>query len=222
MARRLGVKARGVFAAIAVLIVLAGVLPYLPTLGHGFTLDDANTIAGHKGVQGPLAWDDVVLRDWWGRSRFDSIGTWRPLATLTFWVDRHVGAGAPWTFHFTNVLLYGALLVLLERFLRRWRAASLSDAARFLAVLVFGALAIHADVVPSPTGRAEILAALFSLGALFAATCTPVLAAREVTLAAGCLFLALLSKESAAPMAILLPLFAHRAHFESEDVPTRS
>jgi hypothetical protein len=195
------------------LVVLAGLFPYLQSVGFGFTLDDANTISGHKGVQGPLAYDDIVLRDWWGRSRFDSIGTWRPLATFTFWIDQHIGGGHPWLFHVTNLALYAALLVLFERFLDRWSAGSLSTGARLLAVLVFGNLAIHADVVPSATGRAEILAALFSLAALFASTCTRTFGAREAALAALFLPLALLSKESAAPMAILLPLLAHRMHF---------
>src|SRR6202042_3437114 len=113
------------------------------------------------------AFEDIVQRDWWGRSRFDSIGTWRPLATLTFWVDEHLGGGRAWLFHLTNILLYAALLVLFERFLQRWCGGALTVQARALAVLVFGTLAIHADVVPSPTGRAEILAALFSLAALF-------------------------------------------------------
>jgi hypothetical protein len=196
------------------LVVLAGIVPYAGSVEYGFTLDDANTIVGHKGVQERLSAEDIVLRDWWGRSRFDSIGTWRPLATFTFWIDQHLGGGRAWLFHFTNLVFYFALLVLLERFLARWCDKVLSTPARWVAVLVFGALAIHADVVPSPTGRAEILAALFSLGALFAVTCTPTLGWREVAVAGACLFLALLSKESAAPMAILLPLFAHRMHGE--------
>ena len=193
-------------------MVVAGLVPYARSVEYGFTLDDANTIGGHRGVRERLSYEDIVLRDWWGRSRFDTIGTWRPFATFTFWVDQHLGAGRPWPFHLTNLVLYAALLVLLERFLDRWGGASLRPSARLIAVLVFGSLAIHADVVPSPTGRAEILAALFSLGALFAATCTPVLAAREATLAAGCLLLAFVSKESTAPMAILVPLLSHRMH----------
>jgi hypothetical protein len=199
---------------VVALAVLGGLVPYVGSVRYGFTLDDANTIGGHKGVRERLSFTDIVLRDWWGRSRFDTIGTWRPFATLTFWVDQHVGGGHAWPFHVTNLLLYGALLVLLERFLFRWCGPALAAPARAVAVVVYGTLAIHADVVPSPTGRAELLAALFSLAALFAATCTPTLGVREAALASGCLFLALLSKESAAPMAILVPLLSHRMHFE--------
>jgi len=188
-------------------------LPYVQTLSFGFTLDDANTIVGHRGVKEALSWDDLVLRDWWGRSRFDTIGTWRPFVTLTFWCDQRVGGGRTWPFHLTNVILYGALIVLADRFLAKW-CASLSDVARWLALAAFAALAIHADVVPSATGRAEILAAIFSLASIAIATCGRALGAREVALAAAMLFLALTSKESSAPMAILVPLLAQRAHGE--------
>jgi hypothetical protein len=188
-------------------------LPYLQTFSFGFTLDDANTIVGHRGVKEALSWDDLVLRDSWGRSRFDTIGVWRPLVTLTFWCDQHIAGGRMWPFHVTNVILYVALVVLADRFLSRW-CPTLSDAARWLALAAFGALAIHAGVVPSATGRADILAALFSLGSIAVATCGRKLGAREVTLSAALLLFALTSKESSAPMAILVPLLAHRAHSE--------
>ena len=201
-------------AAIAV-----GLAPYLQTLRQGFTLDDSNTIEGHLGVKGPLSLENVFLRDWWGRSQFDTIGTWRPLATLTFWVDQRTGGGNAWAFHLTNLVLYASLLALAERFLARWSERDLSRAGRLAVVAIFGLLAIHADVVPSPTGRAEILAAIFSLGALYAATCAPRLTpgiAAASAVAFGC---ALLSKESAAPMAVLIPLLAYRAHAGRDGIP---
>jgi hypothetical protein len=194
------------------LAVLVGLAPFLASLRFGFTLDDANTIVGHKGVQERFSYDDLVLRDWWGRSRFDTIGTWRPFTTLTFWVDRHLGGGRPWLFHATNLVLYAALLVVFDRLLRHWGGPKSSPWAPLLGVLAFGTLAIHGDVVPSPTGRAEILAALFSLVAIYAVTCGATLATRHAVVACSCLLLAFLSKESAAPMAILLPLLAHRTH----------
>ncbi|HEY2518203.1 MAG TPA: hypothetical protein VGI39_45355 [Polyangiaceae bacterium] len=199
--------------------IAAGVAPYLGTIGHGFTLDDANTIEGHLGVKGPLSLENVFLRDWWGRSQFDTIGTWRPLATLTFWFDQRLGGGRSWAFHLTNLVLYAALLALAERFLARWCEGALSRPGRLVSIALFGVLAIHADVVPSPTGRAEILAALFSLGAVFAATCTEQLTGgttAAAVLAIGC---ALLSKESATPMAVLVPLLAYRAHASRNGVP---
>ena len=196
-----------------VAVLAAAILPYLQTLSFGFTLDDANTIVGHRGVKEALSWDDVVLRDSWGRSRFDTIGIWRPLVTLSFWCDQHVGGGSGVPFHLSNVVFYVVLIVLGDRFLATW-CPELADASRWLALAAFGALAIHAGVVASPTGRAEILAALFSLASIAFATCGRALGAREVALSVTALLLALTSKESSAPMALLVPLLAHRAHEE--------
>jgi hypothetical protein len=197
-------------AALAALVTLA-LLPYAQTVSFGFTLDDSNTIVGHRGVKEPLSWSDIVLRDSWGRSRFDTIGIWRPVVTLTFWLDQHVAGGSAVPFHVSNLILYAALVVLGERFLARWCPA-LSDAARWLAMGAFAALAIHAGVVPSPTGRAEILAALFSLASIAAATCGQTLGARDILVSTVALLLAIESKESAAPIALLVPVLAHRAH----------
>ena len=192
-------------------VLVLALLPYAQTLAFGFTLDDANTIEGHRGVKEPLSFDDIVLRDSWGRSRFDTIGTWRPLATLTFWVDQRVAGGRPWPFHLANLVYYAAFIALAEWFLAKW-CPSLSAGARWLALAAFGALAIHAGTVPSPTGAADLLAAFFSLAAIAAATCGEELGPREVALSAGALFLALVAKESSAPIGLLVPLLAHRAH----------
>jgi hypothetical protein len=202
------------------LAVTVGLAPFLPSLGYGFTLDDENTILGHPGVQERLSFENLVLRDWWGRSRFDSIGTWRPLATLTFWIDRHVGGGAPWLFHATNLGFYALLLVVFDRLLRRWGGPPFGVWPRVLAVALFGVLAMHTEVVAGATGRAEILAALLSTCAIDVVTRETALDARRVVLASACLLGALLSKESAAPMAVLLPFLAHRARSRTPEDST--
>ena len=120
-------RARSAVALAAVLAV--AVLPYLQTLPFGFTLDDANTIEGHRGVTEAFSWENIFLLDSWGRSQFDTIGIWRPLVTLTFWVDEHVGGGRGWPFHLTNVVLYAAIILLGDRFLAKW-SPTLSDCAR--------------------------------------------------------------------------------------------
>ncbi len=191
---------------------MLALVPYAQTLSFGFTLDDANTIVGHRGVKEALSFDDLVLRDSWGRSRFDTVGVWRPIATLSYWIDQHVGGGRTWPFHLTNVLLYVALVALADWTLARWCGDALSPVARWLAVGMFASLAIHADVVPSATGRAETLAAIFSLGAIAIVTCGRALGAREIALVAVALLLAILAKESSAPMVVLVPLLAWRAH----------
>jgi hypothetical protein len=194
-------------------VVMAAIAPYAPSVVFGFTFDDTHTILEHPGVRGPLSLVNLLLRDFWGRSFVNSIGSWRPLTTLTFWIDWHLASGLPWAFHAGNLALYAVLLLVLARFLSRFFGAELGSASRLAIVGVFGALAIHADVVPSATGRAEILAALWGLLALMAPLRLegPV-RTREVLLTAGASLLAIGAKESALPVALLAPFFAYRWH----------
>jgi len=198
---------------VAVIAVLAAGVPYASSVGFGFALDDGFAVTGHRGVHGPLSATDLLLRDFWGRSFMDTIGSWRPTTTITYWIDWHLGAGRPWVFHATNVALYAALLVLAERFMARFFGSALSPGARYLAVGAFGLLGIHADVVPSIAGRAEILAALFALLAIRLPLSRKGPVPPAVALAAAtATLLAIGSKESAMPVALLAPLLAYRWH----------
>jgi hypothetical protein len=194
-------------------IVLAACAPYASSLAFGFTFDDANTILEHRGVRGPLSVDDLLLRDFWGRSFVNTIGSWRPVVTLTYWIEWHLGRGQAWPFHLDNLALYACLIALLAVFLKRFFGDALGPAARLVAVGTAAALAIHVDVVPSATGRAEIMAALFGLLALLAPLREqgPV-RLREIALTAGASILAAGAKESALPVALLAPLLAYRWH----------
>jgi hypothetical protein len=197
--------------ATVAIAVGVGVLPYLGSLGYGFALDDTFAVTGHPGVHGSLSATDLLLRDFWGRSYVDTIGSWRPVATATYWLDWHLGGGHPWVFHATNVVLYAALLAVFERFLARFFGPAISERRRVVAVAVVGLLAIHADVVPSVAGRAEILAALFGLLAIL----LPLrrdegLTSGDALLGAGATLLAMGSKESALPIALLAPLLVYR------------
>jgi hypothetical protein len=194
-------------------IALACCAPYASSFTFGFTFDDANTILGHRGVCGSLSVDDLLLRDFWGRSFVDTIGSWRPVVTLTYWLDWHIGRGRPWLFHAENLALYAALIAVQAAFVRRFFGRALPPASRLVVVGTAAALSIHADVVPSATGRAEIMAALFAMLALLAPLREdgPV-RFREIVLTAGACLLAAGAKESALTVALLTPLLAYRWH----------
>jgi len=194
-------------------IVVAVCAPCASSVAFGFTFDDANTILGHRGVSGPLSVDDLLLRDFWGRSFVNTIGSWRPVVTLGYWLDWHLAHGQAWLFHAHNLALYAALVAVQALFLKRFFGQALGPTSRLVAVATAGVLAIHADVVPSATGRTEIVAALFGLLALLA----PLrengpLRPREVVLTTGACILAAGAKESALPVALLAPLLAYRWH----------
>jgi hypothetical protein len=185
---------------LGILVGLPGVAAFASSLGAGFTYDDYQSILGHSGVHGPFSLRNIFLLDFWGYPFSRTVGTYRPITTLTFFCDWHLSGGEPWSFHATNLVLYAVLLLTADRVLRRWCGSAISEGARLLAVAVFGLLAVHADVVPSATGRAEILAALFVLTSLW------LLLGDRVGLGALSLLAAILCKESALPMALAVPL----------------
>ncbi len=126
-------------------------------------------------------------------------------------MDWHLGGGRPLPFHVTNLIAYGSLLLIANAFLARWGQDGLTVHARLLTVAAFAALVIHVDVVPGATGRTEMFAAAFSLAALLVAMpdrapLRPWRMLASVIL----LTLAMASKESAFPMAIVVPWIVGR------------
>lgn len=190
------------------LVVALATLVYAGSLRAGLVFDDRHTILGHVGVTGPLSARAIFLRDFWGEpvGSPTSLGSYRPLATLSFWLDHHVGRGAAWPFHLTNLMIFAALLVRVDWFLARWADDALALVARRAAVLVFGVLAVHTEVVANATGRAEMLALFFSISAL--AVALEEATGRRLLAAGTLLAAAMLSKESAYPMALVVPVVA--------------
>ena len=124
-------------------------------------------------------------------------------------MDRALFGDRPWGYHLTVVLAHAcvtALVCLLALSLLRdvpsgrWAALSAS--------LLFAAHPIHTESVAWIAGRADVLAALFVLGAALALRRRPAgwpsLAASLALFAAGCL-----CKEVAFAFVPLVPLFAH-------------
>lgn len=192
------------------LVVAAAVALYAGSLRAGFVFDDAHTILRHRGVTGPFSLRAIFLRDWWGEplGSAASLGSWRPVATLTFWIDAHVGGGSAAAFHAGNLLVFAALLIAIDRFLEAWLGDALRLGARRFVLAAFGALAMHTEVVANATGRAEMLALLFAVLALHAAVRPPT--PLRLAALATALLLALFSKESAFPIALLAPVLAFR------------
>ncbi len=187
--------------------IAAGVLAYLPSLFGGFTVDDHPAIEHHPGVTGSIL--DVVRFDWFGRPFASTIGSYRPVVTASFWLDYHLGGGSPAVFHVVNLLLYGAVLVAFHATLKRLADGVLSSAGRVLATAVVATLAIHVDVVPSASGRSELLGALFTLVSLYAAT-DPEERHTSALVYAAALTAAMFSKETTIAITLLAPLVAAR------------
>jgi hypothetical protein len=192
-------------------IIALGVAIFASTLQGGFTFDDVHSIRGHVGVHGPLSFRNIFWRDYWGFAFEETAGSWRPVATLTYWVDWHVGGGTPWVFHATNLICWAVLLLLVHVFLSQWVRDVLPQRTRLAVVAAFATMAVHIDVVPTATGRTELLAMGFSLAALIVVV-RPGKPLRAGAILSSGLFLvlALFSKESAFPMTLVVPWMAWR------------
>jgi len=182
--------------ALLIVFVLSA-LPYLAALGAGFVFDDAEAVVGNPLVNGEVGLSQLMERDFWGRSANVTIGSYRPLAVLTFIIDSTLGGGAPWLFHATNILLHSLCCVMLFVYL----ADRFGHRLAIVSTSLFCVHAVHTENIAAIVARADVLATLLLLLTLHVA--------RAQTwhrwLVGPCFLLALLSKEIAvAGLAVVL------------------
>lgn len=178
--------------ALLALAVLA-ILPYLNAVPAGFTFDDEYQIRTNPAVKGGIDLTQIVTSPLYPGSLF------RPFTVLTFAVNQRLSPDSPAPFHALNVLLH-ALVTLLVCVL----GARVLGSSRIglLSAALFAVHPIHCEAVTSLVGRAELLAALCGLAALWAGAQARETRARTATVGAQYLSLllfslGLLSKESA-------------------------
>jgi protein O-mannosyl-transferase len=112
---------------------------------------------------------------------------YRPLAVATFALDWLID-GAVW-FHLVNLLWHAAAAVMVAVLARRWAG----DSAGWIAGLLFAVHPVHVEAVANIVGRNELMAALFTLLAVYAA-----LERDSVWWTAAAMAAGILSKENAA------------------------
>lgn len=137
-------------------------IPFLGTLGHGFTYDDP------LNLQNPSVREHRFGALWTepfhsGGAVRSGTGAWRPVVTTSFAANDLLGRDRPALWHGANVALHaGAAIALL------FAAAALSIPAvpAFVAASLFAVHPIHTEVVANVSNRTESLHALFFLAAL--------------------------------------------------------
>ena len=166
-------------------VAVCAAVVYLGALWNGFALDDRSQVAFNP-----------LLSDWSGMWRAFGESWWasgfggqyyRPLTVATLVLDARLD-GAPW-FHLVNVLWHVAATVTVAALARRWAGAR----AGLIAGLLFAVHPVHVEAVANVVGRGELMAALWTLLAVYGAVVRESPAWSGVALACG-----LLSKENAA------------------------
>ena len=88
-------------------MVALAVVPYLNTLGAGFTFDDFGLVVGNPAVPaGTPLWRVFVVENVPGGG-----GAYRPLTILTYLANAVLGGGTA-AYHGVNVVLHAAVSVL--------------------------------------------------------------------------------------------------------------
>lgn len=177
----------------AVGAALVAIAVYANTLAHDFTYDDRTVVVQNEAARDPAALKRIFLASSWSSNAEQTIA-FRPLTTWTFALNHAIDAG-PLGYHVLNVLAHAAVSALVVVLAM---GAGLPAATAGLAGILFAVHPIHTEAVANTVGRAEILAAGLALLALIL---------RRFPFAAVVAYaLALLAKEHAIALLVLLPL----------------
>jgi tetratricopeptide (TPR) repeat protein len=184
-------------------VALAAALAvYLNALPNAFVWDDLHLIVNNPAIK---RWDRLAAL--FAADLFPpSVPShyYRPLQALTYLVDYHLWGLTPAGYHLTSALLHGATAVLLYRLAH---ALTRDAPAALAAATLFAVHPIHTEAVTYVSGRSDPLSAPFLLAALLAflrARGRP--PGRWSALSAAAFLLALLAREAALGLVLLVPL----------------
>ena len=156
------------------LVVLLGIVLHLPSVGWGFFMDDyvhLGVLTGelqHPQLRSWSLFDFGEVKDFEYRPDLDGGFPWwtdqdwkarffRPVSSLSVWLDFQMfGEWAP-GFHLTNLLLFGLLIRSLYPLYRSW---GLGPKAAFMSMLVFACLDDNLTPVGWLANRNSLLATL--------------------------------------------------------------
>lgn len=196
----------------ATLLVAVAVVFGPGTLG-GFVWDDHSLITNNARLYGVEHLGELLSRGFWDTSNLVDTGSqyFRPVVLLAYFAELQAFGRSPFGFHVVNLLLHaGCVLLLFDVLRRRVGGEALNSPAAIAAGGVGAVLfALHPARTESVTwisGSTDLWMALFCLiGVRIAGR--PLSVVRTVALAVVCA-LALLSKESAVVLPVLLALDA--------------
>lgn len=146
------------------LLILLPTLVWFPTLTFDFVLDDVGTFLEDPLAQGPLNLPAIFKSA--VHVERSALPYYRPIVTLSYWIDRTLWGTNPAGFHLTNLLWHGLTVLFAYVLLRQAGAAvgmGLATAA------LFAVLPSHAEAVAWIQGRVDLVSSAFFLAAVNAA-----------------------------------------------------
>ena len=170
------------------------------------------SVQANRNVQ-DLEWTTIWSSNYWSSDRVPAVDVlYRPVTVWSFLANQALSPDNPMPFHGINILLH-ALVTVLGTALA-WRLCG-SRAVALVTGVLFAVHPIHTEVVANVVGRAELLAAAFSIASLLVfLPSEPIPMAERLTtrrpwhglLVALAFFGALLSKETPAALLAAFPM----------------
>lgn len=192
--------ARGAALAVAI----ASVLAYARTLSYEFVWDDVLLVARSQRLREWSSLPAVLGSHFWAEVHEGS-HYYRPLVSLSFFLDLQIWGLNPLGFHLTNLLAHLATALAVLALARRLGAPL---PAASLAGLAFALHPIHTESVTFISGRTDVLATLLCLlGLLGYARWREDGKAWPLAGSLGAFFLALMAKEVAVTLPVILVLY---------------
>ena len=174
-------------------VAACAVVVYLGALQNRFALDDNTIVLYNSLVHAPAGMWQAFLHSYWPVEVGG--GLYRPLVIATYAADWALGWGGVAWFHAVNLVWHAAASVMVAVLAQRWAADEAGDGTRagLIAGLVFAVHPVHVEAVANIVGRAELMAGLFAVLAVYAAV-----GRDAVGWSAAALVCGLMSKENAA------------------------
>jgi Tfp pilus assembly protein PilF len=137
---------------------------YAATLGYDLVWDDTLLIQQSWRLHHWRELPSLLTSQLWAEVG-EASQYYRPLVTLTFFLDVRVWGLQPFGFHVTNVLTHVAVSLAVLAIARRTRAGEVAAA---IGALAFALHPLHTESVSFVSGRTDVVATLFFLLALLA------------------------------------------------------
>ncbi len=150
--------------AASLLVAVVAAAAYAATLGYELVWDDTLLIQQSWRLHHWRALPSLLTSHFWSEVG-EASHYYRPLVTLTFFLDLQIWGLRPLGFHLTNVLAHLAVTLAVLAVARR---ALRGELAAVACALVFALHPLHTESVSFVSGRTDVVATLFFLLALLA------------------------------------------------------
>jgi tetratricopeptide (TPR) repeat protein len=155
------------------LLVAVNLALFLPSMSGDFLWDDKYFISENPNIQGDGFFRTFLSSPFGGfsgnddnsRERDRVMQFYRPLVSLSYWLDFRTWGLNPAAFHLTNILIHTANVIVLFYILI---GLAFSPGSAFLGAVLFSVFPLHFENVSWISGRTDLLAFLFAgLSVLF-------------------------------------------------------